>query len=209
MLKQTFGSIVILAVACLLFVAMPAVAFKRYPDVRFKDSFVRIELAGARMSPSMQTDNGTKFSDQRWIKFDAKAHYYLELADDGAGDTSSLSLILSPDHKSLVYGEEWDDKSVKKVTLPHLTNGAGINIGDSPRLVIHKLGAAPEENNYNRKTKIRTYIYRAPISVRIQLWDGKRIYFAWRPWEYSAQYEFHKEKLWSIAYYARQPYHGE
>ncbi len=182
---------------------------KSYPDVRFSDRFVRIELAGSRINPSLQTSETVNFRQKRWIKYDPKSHYYLELADDGAGKISSLSLTLSPNSKRLVYGEGIDDEPVQKAQLPRLTNGTGVNIGDSPQKVVSKLGTMPQEDNYNRKTKIRTYIYRAPILLRLTKWDGKRNTFYWVKWEYEADYEFHNGKLWSIAYDVNEPYNGE
>lgn len=186
-------------------VALPLHADKKYPDVRFKDNFVHIELGGARLSPLIQNpDPKSNLKDGSWLKFDPKSGYYLERSTDGLGKLMVLQLVLIPDRKRLDTG---DDIKTQKVTLPRLTNGKGVNIGDSPKQVEGKLGALPEVSRYNRKTKIRTYIYKAPIALLLNASAGKSRH--WFNWEYQAFYEFHHEKLWAISYRASEPYNGE
>lgn len=172
-----------------------SLAPKRYSDVKFSAGFVRVQLAGARLSPHQH----------HFIKYDPKSRYYLRSIPDGAGRLQSLTLILSPDYKRLDQGDGGPPYAIK-ASLPRLTNGTGVNIGDTPQQVKRKLGAEPEEFSCNRKTRVRIYIYKAPVSVLLALTDkSDRPYRDWSRWTYTGTYEFHNEKLWLIRYDADEP----
>jgi hypothetical protein len=144
-------------------------------------SFVRLSLAGSRLE-----DEGS------YVKYDQKERYYLIATGDCDG--ASIDLILSPDPKG--FGFDSSDaasrRRVKRVTLPRLRTGTGVNIGDTPQQVRRKLGVPPHWSSYDRETKEREWVYRAAILVKSRQQRGKQYY--------RATYTFHNERLWSIHY---------
>lgn len=146
--------------------------------------FVRLSLGGVHVTDGA----GLKV-------FDPGQHYYL--ISTGDCDVSSLGLVLTPDPRDWGYDFTKPSlrKGLKRRTLPRLSGGVGVNIGESPEQVVRKLGSPPSIKAYNEKTRVRTYTYFAHI---VMSGEGKR---RGRGKQfYSAKYVFLRERLRSIQY---------
>ena len=154
---------------------------------------VRTQLAGTNLE-----DKG------QFYKFDSQEHYYLAFQKDGAGHVEFISLKLCPDRKQVCYPDgELENREISAARLPRLRTGKGINIGDTPRQVLAKIGEEPEYYQYNRKTKTRIYTYKAPIFLKVRETSSRE------KWNYEGIYKFKNERLWDIEYTAAEPYHGQ
>lgn len=150
-----------------LAVASPGSKPQKFP------AFVRFRLAGGNL---MDKDNF-------YEKYDAKERYYL--ISTGDCDGTVRTLILTPSPSSSGMGDDdryFAEKSLKRVTLPHLRNGKGVNIGDTPQQVRKKLGVGPHRAWAKKDSKARVWAY-----------YSKRH-------SYAAEYTFRKGSLWSIIY---------
>ncbi|HAZ64937.1 MAG TPA: hypothetical protein DCZ72_15190 [Armatimonadetes bacterium] len=143
------------------------------PPTAAKPYVVRMTLAGELLGGGQGTIADTR-SD------------YL-VTHSGDCDGAQLTLLLSPPRSGLT----WDPD--RQAPLPRLRSGTGVNIGESPRTVIRKLGRQPDEIGhlewYARGTT--TYTYHAKINYR----GGPRVYT-----KYRAEYTFRSGRLYSIMY---------
>lgn len=145
--------------------------------------------------------------------YDAKEKYFL--VSTGDCDGASLTVVLSPDINRLGFGGMDTEAGRKeliaeanKTSLPHLRDGSGVNIGDSPRRVKQKNGTP---TRVLRNSLEVTYIYAGKIWVRpeksyetVFLDESSRAVQR----GYRAEYFFRHNKLWAIRYTAFDE-HGE
>lgn len=144
-----------------------------------RPQFMRLSLAGSHMGDTRS-------------KHDPKARYFL--IGMGDCDGAHMSLILTPDPQA--EGIEWDEeekRELPRVSLPRLRTGKGINIGETPSQVQHKLGKAPNFYSYDREKKEHIYQYRSAYSRRNGAGKGEKIF-------YTGSYKFRNGRLWSIHY---------
>lgn len=144
-------------------------------DSQKHPAFVRFSLAGGSL---MDKDNF-------YEEYDAKERYYL--ISTGDCDGTSRDLILTPSPASSGIGGDdrsfAKDKNIKRVTLPRLRNGKGVNIGDTPKQVKRKLGRGPHRSWIRNDLKVRVWNYYSKTH------------------SYTATYLFRKGRLWSISYH--------
>lgn len=140
---------------------------------------VRMSLAGARV------DDNKEFT-----RYDARQHYYLIATGDCDG--ASLDLILTPD-PSLIYEGGLDERGekVERFALPHLRDGKGVNIGDTPDQVRRKIGVAAQGIDVDSSHGQITWNYYAMVNLP-KLKGGRR--------NYHARYFFRKDRLFAIWY---------
>lgn len=145
-----------------------------------QSNVVRLSLAGVRVG-HMGNMRG---------KYDPKQGYYLiELQEcDGA----HKHLLLTPDPAE-AYLEAEQIQRLARVHLPRLRTGKGVNIGETPAQVQHKLGKAPDFYSYDRVKKERVYEYRATLPKQRR---GRKQEKS----SYRGVYKFRNERLRSITY---------
>lgn len=165
-------------------------------------SFVQLSLLGEKLS----------MKNHVFIYYDPKTRYYFE--SDGWVEASALqppiitSLTLTPNRKQLGFTESYIGQKVRDISLPALNGGTGIHIGDTKNMVRRKLRASPLYQEYHPKTKTSIWVYKAKIPVTLlanpTLLKAKHIEQT-QNWVYRAKYTFHKERVWSINYFAVVP----
>ena len=137
--------------------------------------FVTYVLAGKDMRKS-------KLSDASTAIYDKKKGYYL-VNDTDTKTVYSLLLITPKVLKDNPDGTP-DNLKVRRGTLPSLSTGHGVSIGDSERTVIKKIGK-PTSREKNAALGELTLFYS---------YTGGRIY----GWSYSSWYSFKKGKVAAI-----------
>lgn len=151
-------------------------------------TFVRLSLAGGNLA-----------NEGGGVKYDAKTRYYLIATGDCDG--ASIDLILTPSPASSGLGDDdrefAKDKNIKRVALPRLRDGKGVNIGDNPQQVQKKLGAAPHHSWIRKELNAREWNYYANIFMKSRQARGMQ--------NYRATYTFRNGRLWAIAYNVQEP----
>lgn len=137
--------------------------------------FVTYVLAGKDMRKS-------KSSDQKTAIYDKKKGYYL-INDTDAKTAYSLLLIKPQELKDDPTGI-LDNLKVRPGTLPSLSTGHGVSIGDSESTVTKKLGKSTDRMN-NAALGELTLFYQ---------YTGGRIY----GWSYGSWYSFRRDKVAAI-----------
>ncbi|MBI5832892.1 MAG: hypothetical protein HZB16_11380 [Armatimonadetes bacterium] len=172
--RRVIAGIAGLAVLFIVATALEAAAGQPRPYL------VRLTLAGGKLVD--QAD---------YCKFDKNQGYYLIATGDCDG--ASVDLVLTPDPTPYGWGGDTTDggRPPTPASLPRLRTGTGVNIGESPKQVLAKLGAKPESNTYDKKTRVREMCFYAKVKVRSMGRDYTR---------YGATYTFRDEKLWKIGY---------
>ena len=171
------------------FILLPTLAVaSQSSKLQNHPAFVRLSLAGGNLT-----------NEESYVKYDAKARYYLIATGDCDG--ASVDLILTPSPASSGMGDDdreyAKDKNIKRVALPRLRNGKGVNIGDTPQQVQKKLGIAPHHSWVRNDLKAREWNYYANIVMNSRKARGMQ--------NYRATYTFRNGRLWSIAYNAQEP----
>lgn len=171
-----------LLVTLFVLVPMLAVAAPYSSTSESYPTFIRFSLAG-----------GNLVDDAGYTKYDPKARYYLLATGDCDG--ASIDLILTPSPASSGRGDDREfanNKSVKRVVLPRLRNGKGVNIGDSPQQVQKKLGARPHHVWVKKDLRQLEWVYYANIFMKSRQARGMQ--------NYRATYTFRNARLWSVHY---------
>jgi hypothetical protein len=170
----------LLIIAVLILMAIGVATAQQSSKSAGYPSFMRLSLAGATLGDN----EGNGFT-----KYDPKQRYFLIAYSHTEGD---LNLVLTPQPESFLFDPSDPDrwKGVKRVTLPRLRTGTGVNIGDTPQQVRRKLGTTPHREAYDRRKKERVWHYFGPITMKV--WTLKR--------KYIGEYRFRNERLWSIEY---------
>jgi hypothetical protein len=102
----------------------------------------------------------------RHVKYDPKQRYYLiaqKHEENDGGPPHRIVLTLTPGTRTpgpRYYFDTPDPeqeglKVDKRVTLPRLSTGTGVNIGDTPQQVRRKLGTVPHHEGHARKRQAR------------------------------------------------------
>lgn len=149
---------------------------------------VRLSLAGERLNLQKPFFK---------VLYDPKSNYYLIGDGFGPDHLTSLTLTLAPASKIAEYQGTIERRQI--ATLPHLKSGFGVNIGDSPAIVLRKLGQMPQQTGVDYESKKHTFWYRKSVWVTPPRKNKPE------KWHYSAYYSFDKNRLWAIGYSIASP----
>ena len=161
------------------------------PMVRGRPAgFVRYTLAGQRLGQG------------EFVKYDPSSGYYLVEYGDSDGDVDRI--ILCPDKAAVGVEPGGGTGNLQQVTLPRLRTGKGVDIGDTPAQVRHKLRARPnqwcryedawevEVAEWHPHDKCRVDSYVAQVRFPDDRTGGR--------YRYEADYVFLNGRLWAIEY---------
>lgn len=171
-----------------VFLPMLAVAAPRKAE---QSSLVRLHFAG-----------GNLVDEASYTKYDPKSRYFLIATGDCDGASIDLILTPNPDKSGYAVGVSPQEmvarKYIKRVILPRLRNGSGVNIGDTPQQVERKLDSRPSQILIRKEINGREWVYLTTVSLKRK---GSRSTLQ----NYRATYTFRNDKLWAIHYNLQEP----
>lgn len=164
---------------------LAASGFAKSKPSKSKPYIIRMHLAGARL----------EIDQKDFIRFDSKQNYYL-IHSGNNWETAGATLFLCPASEMASYGYELKQlKNAKHASLPRLRSGFGVNIGESSKIVIAKLGRKPDHTSRNSQNP--ELIYNSRVPVRFTSRTGTKVR---KMYDYQARYRFGNGKLQMIEY---------